>query len=146
MAKKARKARRRGLPKAPRAASVLGASAELVRSAAVVLDSEMETGITAAKAVQQRVAHERRIEPADFRDAMQRFQSDAHDIVNSLDAQLSGSRLPQNVELAKRFITRANDMVDLVVGLVTTSAELANEFIHTNSIRTHAAPTRKRRR
>jgi hypothetical protein len=125
---------------------VFGASAELVRSAAVVLDQEMAIGVTAAKAVQQRVAKERKIDPADFRDAVQRFQTDARDIVNSLDAQLTGSRLPQNVELARRFITRANDMVDLAVGLVTTSAELANEFIQANSTRSHAAPSRKQRR
>jgi hypothetical protein len=129
-----------------RAAGVFGASAELVRSAAFVLDQEMAIGITAAQAVQQRVASEKRIDPADFRDAMQRFQSDAHDIVTSLEGQLAGSKLPQNIDLAKRFITRAGDMVDLAVGIVTTSAELANEFIHTNSIRKNAAPTRKRRR
>jgi hypothetical protein len=135
-------------PKAQRAARVFGASAELVKSAAVVLDSEMAVGITAAKAVQQRLDRERRIEPADFRDAVQRFQTDARDLANSLDAQLTGSRLQPNVDLARRFVTRANDMIDLAVGLVTTSAELANEFIQTNSIKTKtdAARTRKRRR
>jgi hypothetical protein len=146
MAKRAGKAKRRKSPKAARAAGVFGASAELVRAAAVVLDQEMAIGVTAAKAVQQRAAKERRIDPADFRDAMQRFQTDARDLVNSLDAQLTGSRLPQNVELARRFVTRANDMVDLAVGLVTTSAELASEFIQTNSTKKNAEPGRKRRR
>jgi hypothetical protein len=128
-----------------RAASVLGASAELVRQAAVILDQEMAVGVTAAKAVQQRLARERRIEPADFREAMQRFQSDARDIVNSLNAQVAGEKLNQNVELAKRFITRASDMIDLAVGVVTTSTELANELIHANLTKTNAGRTRKRR-
>ena len=139
--------RRQGNRKQQQAARVFGAGSELVRSAAVVLDQEMAIGITAAKAVQKRIAEEGRIEPADFRDAMQRFQTDARDLVNSLDAQLTGSKLPQNVELAKRFIARANDMVDLAVGFITTSAELANELIRTNLSKTAEtnAPTRKRR-
>jgi hypothetical protein len=150
VAKEGMMAKRAGkrLPRAPRAARVFGASAELVRSAALVLDAEMAVGITAAKAVQQRLDREGRIDPADFREAVQKFQTDAHDLANSLDAQLTGSRLQPNVDLARRFITRANDMIDLAVGLVTTGAELANEFIQTNSVKTNkdAARNRKRRR
>jgi len=129
-----------------RAAGVFGNAAELVRSAAFVLDAELAVGITAAKAVQQRVDSERRIDAADFRDALARFQTDAHDLVNSLQGQISGSKLQQNLDLATKFISQTNDIVDLAVGVVTTSAVLANEFIHTNSIKPNAGPTPKRRR
>jgi hypothetical protein len=143
----AKRARKTGTAREnePRAASVFGAGAELVRSAAVVLDNELAVGITAAKAVQQRVDRERRVDAADFTDALQRFQSDAHDLVNSLDGQLSGAKLQQNLDLAKKFIAQTNDIVDLAVGVVTTSAQLANEFIHANSTKPNAGPTPKRR-
>ena len=144
--KKPGRPRKQRRPKEQRAASVLGASAELVRAAAGILDEEMAIGVTAAKAVQTRLATEGRFEPADFKEALLRFQSDAHEVVNSLDAQLVAPRLTPNVDLAKRFIMRANDMVDLAVGIVTTSAELANELIQTQSTRPNDKPVRKRRR
>src|SRR5262245_46195416 len=105
--------RKRARGKQIRAGTVFGSGAELVRSAVTVLDQEMAIGVTAAQAVQQRLDREQKIDRADFSSALQRFQTDAHDLVNSLNAQLSGDRLPQNVELAKRYITRANDMIDL---------------------------------
>ena len=144
MGKKPGKSQRR--TEQPRAGTVFGAGAELVREAAVVLDQEMAIGMTAAKAVQQRLAQEHRIEPADFKDALQRFQTDAHDLVNSLTAQLTGDRLAPNVQLAEQFIARANDMIDLAVGIVTTSSELANQFIHTQLTQTNAGTSRTRRR
>lgn len=106
----------------------------------------MARGVAAAKAVQKRLATEKRIEPADFRDALQRFQTEGRDIVAALEKQITGSLLSQNVELAKKAIARANDMIDLAVGVVTTSAELANEFIQANSTKSHVAARRKRRR
>ncbi len=146
MAKRASKSKGRRRMKVERPSTVFGVSAEVVRSAALVLDQEMAVGVTAAKSVQQRLAKERRFEASDFKDALLRFQTDARDIVNSLDAQLTGSRLPQNVEVAKRFIGRANDMVDLAVGMVTTTAEIANDFLQANAPKTNAAPSRKRGR
>src|SRR5262249_60272680 len=124
--------------------SVVGAArADVLRAAAVILDEEMVVGISAAKAMQQRIAKEGKIDPVDFKEAMQRFQADAHDIISSLNGQLSGKRLSSNAEIAKQFVERANDMVDLTVGLVTTSAQLANDLIQTNFC---AQSTLKRRR
>jgi hypothetical protein len=146
MAKRVAKAKRRSRGKVEKVSTVFGSSAELVRAAASVLDQEMAVGIEAAKAVQQRVSRERKVETSDFKEAMARFQTDARDVVSSLEAQLGGSRLPQNVELAKRFLTRANDMVDLAVGMVTTSAEIASELLQKNAPGTDAGLARKRPR
>ena len=126
------------------AARLLGGGVELVRSAAVLLDQELAVGVTAAKAVQQRVQRERRVDAADFREALQRFQANGRELVTAISSQLDGSKLTQNVELAKRFIAKANDLVDLTVGVVGTSAELANEFVQAN--RRDAGPRRKSRR
>jgi hypothetical protein len=144
MAKRAGKRRKRRVT-AAEVRSTLGAGAELVRLAANVLDSELAVGIEAAKAVQKRVDRERRIDARDFNDALQRFRADAHEVVNSLDAQISGAKLQQNLDLAKKIISQANDAVDLAVGVVTTSASVANEFIRNNVTATDARPTSKRR-
>jgi hypothetical protein len=137
--------RNRGRGKHARSARVFGQGAELVRQAASILDQEMAVGVTAAKAVQQRLDREQKIDPADFRNALQRFQGEAHALVNSLNAQLAQDKLPQNVELAKRYITRANDLIDLTVGVVTTSSELANDLLRTNLTKANVRSNRKGR-
>jgi len=48
-----------------------------VKDAAALLDEELAAGIQAAQQVQQRFRKQGRIDPADFSDALQRFQADA---------------------------------------------------------------------
>lgn len=116
-----------------RGASELGdAGAEIVKSAARLLDQEMALGISAAKAVQKRLQRERRIEPADFKEALARVQSDVRDIINALDGQFEGTRLQENADLARRFVARTNDLLDVTIAFVATGAELAGELIRTN--------------
>lgn len=64
-------------------------SSQIVKDAAVLLDEELASGIVAAKQVQQRFQKERRINPGDFKDALTRFQGDAHDVVNLLNDSIS---------------------------------------------------------
>jgi len=143
---KSKKPSRISRKKPMRASSVLGISADMVRAAAVILDSELAIGMSAAKAVQKRVDSERRVDAADFKDAMLRFQADARDVVNSFDAQLQGAKLDSNIELTRTFVMRAKDFIDMAVGMATTSAELANEFLQQNARAQDAAPKRKRHR
>lgn len=127
-------------------ASELGnAGAEIVKSAARLLDQEMALGITTAKAVQKRLQRERRIESADFKEALTRLQSDVRDIINALDGQFEGTRLQENADLARRFVARTNDLLDVTIAFVTTGAELADELLRTNVSRqdTQAAPKRR---
>ena len=122
------------------------AGGEIVKAAARLLDQEMAVGITAAKAVRQRLQKERRIESADFSDALNRLQTDARDVINALDHQLDGSRLRENTELAKRFVAKTNDLLELLVGVVTTGAELANQLLQANLPAPKTAAKRKSRR
>jgi len=132
---------------APREARQLGdTGAEIVKAAARLLDQEMAIGITAAKAVQQRLQKERRIEPSDFKEALTRFQADARDIINALDHQLDGRQLRENTELAKQFVAKTNDLLDVIVAVITTGAELANQLMQANLTRQDPEPVRKSRR
>lgn len=136
-------------PSKSRAASELGvAGAEIVRSAARLLDQEMALGITTAKAVQKRLQQDKRIDPADFKEAVTRLQSDLRDVIGALDGQFEGTRLEENAELARRFVARTNDLLDVTIAFVTTGAELAGELLRSNvgSRDTKPAPKRQRSR
>jgi hypothetical protein len=107
-------------------------SSQIVKDAAVLLDEELASGIVAAKQVQQRFQKERRINPGDFKDALTRFQGDAHDVVNLLNDQFAEMRSDENAELVKRFTGNAHSLLDLVVELVNTSAEIADQLAKSN--------------
>ena len=107
-------------------------SSQIVKDAAVLLDEEIASGIVAAKQVQQRFQKERRINPGDFKDALTRFQGDAHDVVNLLNDQVAEMRSDDNAELVKRFTGNAHNLLDLVVELVNTSAEIADQLAKSN--------------
>ena len=107
-------------------------SSQIVKDAAVLLDEELASGIVAAKQVQQRFQKERRISPGDFKDALTRFQGDAHDVVNLLNDQFAEMRSDENADLVKRFTGNAHSLLDLVVELVNTSAEIADQLAKSN--------------
>ena len=103
-------------------------TSQIVRDAAALLDEEVAAGIVAARQMQKRFQKERRIDSADFREALQKFQGDAHEIVSLLNEQLSESRSKENTELVKRLLSHTHDVVDLVVEITNTGAELANQL------------------
>jgi len=144
---KSTKASRARRADAPREARQLGdTGAQIVKAAARLLDQEVALGITAAKAVQQRLQRERRVESTDFKAALARFQADARDIINALDHQLDGTQLRENTELAKQFVAKTNDLLDIVVAVITTGAELTNELLQANLSKQESEPVRKSRR
>ena len=108
------------------------ASGQIVKEAAVLLDEEMAAGIVAAKKMQQRFQKDRRIDPSDFGEALQRFQSDGHEVVNLLNEQIAELRSDENAALMTRFTNNAHDLLDLVVGLVKMGADTANQLVEAN--------------
>jgi hypothetical protein len=121
------------------------ASSQIVRDAAALLDEEMAAGIVAARNVQQRFERERRIESADFAEALQRFQGDAHEVVNLLHAQFAELRSEENAELITRFVDNAHNLLDVVIGLVNTGADIANQLAAENLPKRNAKPNGRRR-
>jgi hypothetical protein len=75
---KAGAANRRGAD-SRRFEEVSRSSAQIAKDAAALLDDELAAGIQAAKQVQQRFRKQGRLDPADFSDALQRFQADVHE-------------------------------------------------------------------
>ena len=108
------------------------AGVQIVRDAAALLDEELAAGIVAARKVQQRFRKERRIDSADFAGPLNRLQTDAHQAVNLLTAQVAELRSGRNTELMNRFLGKSHDLVDLVLGMVNLGAELANQLAQSN--------------
>ena len=107
-------------------------SSQIVRDAALLLDDELASGIVAAKQVQQRFQKERHINPGDFKDTLTKFQADAHEAVNQLNNQVPAMSAPENTDLVKRFTNNTHALIDLVVELVNTGAELVDQLAQTN--------------
>jgi len=122
------------------------ASAQIVQEAAALLDEEVAAGIVAAKKMQTRFEKERRIDPADFKEALQRFQSDAHEVVNLLNEQLAELRTDENAAIVERLVSNTHGLLDLAVGLVNMGADIANQVVQKNFPKPNAEPGRRRGR
>jgi hypothetical protein len=107
-------------------------SSQVVKDAAALLDEELAAGILAAKQVQQRFQKDRRIDPGDFKKALDKFQGDAHEVVTLLDNQISELSSQDSKDLSKRFLHNAHDVVDLAVELVTLGAQIADQMTKSN--------------
>lgn len=103
-------------------------TAQIVKDAAALLDEELAAGVNAAKQAQQRFRKEGRIDPAEFRDALQRFQADAHEVIALLNDRLDEMRSQENFELVEKLVERSHDLVDVAVELVNGSAEIADQL------------------
>ena len=107
-------------------------SAQIVRDAAALLDEEVAAGVLAARQVQRRFREDRRINRGDFDKTLQKFQNDAHEVVNLLDSQMSEVRSRKNTDLARRLLHSTHDVVDLAVELVNMGAEIADQLAQAN--------------
>jgi hypothetical protein len=104
-------------------------TSQIVKDAASMLDEEVAAGIVAARQMQQRFQKERRIDPSDFKQALQKFQGNAHEVITLLDDQLAELQSQENTDLAKRFIQHTHGVVDLAAELVNMGAEIANQLV-----------------
>jgi hypothetical protein len=100
-------------------------SSQIVKDAAVLLDEEIAAGIVAAKQMQQRFQKERRIDPADFKSLIQKFQSDSHEVVNLFSDQIAELRSKENAELVDNLVRRAHDALDLATEVFVMGADMA---------------------
>lgn len=111
---------------------ISSATSQIIKEAGAVLDEEMAIGIVTAKNMQERFDNERRIDAGDFKEALQRFQNDGHELVGLVDQQIVELRSDENVELTNRLMSNVHNLLDLAVGLVGTGTEIANQLIERN--------------
>src|SRR5688572_15221024 len=104
-------------------------SSQIVKDAAVLLDEEIAVGIVAAKQMQRRFQKERRIDPSDFREAIQQFQEHAHEVVDQLNERVSDMGSQENQEIMRRLVSRGHDLLDLTVEVFNMGAELVDQLV-----------------
>lgn len=107
---------------------ISGSTSQIVKQAAALLDEEVAAGVVAARKMQQRFRKERRVDPADFKEALQKFQGDAHEVVHLLNGQVDEMRSGENSALVKRLLSHSHDILDLAVEFVNTGSELASQL------------------
>ena len=115
-----------------RVKSVGDSSSQIVKEAALLLDDELAAGILAAKQVQKRFRAERRVDPADFKEAVQQLQTHAHEVVSQFSEKISEASSKENVELLQKLVNNSHDLLDLTVELLNTGAELADQLAQSN--------------
>jgi hypothetical protein len=120
-------------------------TSQIVKQAAALLDEELAAGIVAANQVQERFRKERRIDPADFSDALQRFQADAHEVIQLLNDRLNEMRSDENFAVVKNLVERSHDMVDLAVELVNGSAEAATQLANSPIVKRNLGSRARRK-
>lgn len=105
------------------------ATSQIVTEAAALLDEELAAGIVAARRMEDRFQRERRIDSADFQEALSRFQNDAHEVVNLLHRQFTDLQTKENQEVIAKLVDNSHSLLDLVVGLVNIGVDLSNQLI-----------------
>ena len=105
----------------------------IVKDAADILDEEVASGIIAARQVQDRFKKENRIDPKDFESALQKFNTDAHEVLTMVGKQIDELSSKENSEMTKRLMSRTHDVLDLAIEMVNTGAGLANELLQKNT-------------
>jgi hypothetical protein len=115
-------------------------TADAVRSATDVLESELATGLAAAQKAQRRFGAERRVEAADLEAALTRFREDGHavvDLARNLTAEL---RSESTTALTQRLFADADSALDLALGLVELAPDLLNQLLKTAKLDKPAEP------
>jgi hypothetical protein len=121
-------------------------TSQIVKDAAALLDEELAAGIVAADQVQRRFRKEGRVDPADFSNALQRFQADAHEVITLLNDRLSEMRSDENFAVVKNLVNRSHDMVDLAVEMVNSSADIATQLANSPIVKQNLGRRASRKR
>jgi hypothetical protein len=126
-------------PKADSSAAQLkkisDSSSQIVKEAASLLDDELAAGILTAKQMQKRFQRERRIDPGDFKETVERLRTQAHEAVNQFSSKISEASSRENVQLLQRLINNGHDLLDLTVEMLNTGAELADQLAQSDLLK-----------
>jgi len=133
MAKKGKKSRRLDTPKRGSLEDIGKTTSQVVQEAAAVLEEDLATGLIAARKVSQRLAKEQRFEAGDFADALKRFRSTGHELIEMAQERLGELRSDANQDLLKKLLTDGQGALDTLVDLIAASPELANRFLKTDA-------------
>ncbi len=97
-----------------------------VRQAASVLERELAAGLAGVRKVETRFAEERRVDPAEFDQVLERFRSNAHELIDVASARVSELGSDDVLDLSKRLTRDAHDLFDGVLDLFRLAPDMIN--------------------
>jgi hypothetical protein len=111
----------------------LGKSAsQVIQEAASVLEEELASGLTAARKVSRRLVEEQRVDKEDFVDALQRFRSTGHDLIEMVRGRVDDMGSESTRDLSQRFVKNAQGALDVFADLIEVGPELVNQLMKSN--------------
>jgi hypothetical protein len=99
-----------------------------VRQAASVLERELAAGLAGLRKVEVRFTEERRVDPAEFDQVVERFRSNAHELIDVASARISELGSDDVVDLSKRLTRDAHDLFDVALDLVRMAPDAINRL------------------
>lgn len=109
-------------------------TANVVRRATDVLESELSTGLRTAEKAQKRFRDQRKVEVGDLQEALTRFREDGHAVVNLARGFTTELRSESTDALTKRLLEDADRAVDLALAMVEMAPDLLNRLVEVGGL------------
>jgi hypothetical protein len=110
----------------------LGSAAEgaskAVRQAATVLEGELASGLSGVRRIEARFSSERRVEPKEFDEVLQRLRVNVHEFIDLAAGRIADLRSDEVQNLSKRLTTDAHDLFDTMINLVGLAPDVINRL------------------
>jgi len=104
-------------------------TADVVRRASEVLESELAACLAAARKAEARFRTERRVDAGDIQEVLTRFRSDGHELVSLARGLTSELRSQSTDALIQRLFGDADQALELALSLVELAPELINRVV-----------------
>lgn len=109
-------------------------TANVVRRATDVLESELSTSLGAAEKSQKRFRDQRKVEVSDLQEALSRFREDGHAVVNLARSFTTELRSDSTNALTQRLFEDADRAVDLALAMVELAPDLLNRLVEVTGL------------
>ena len=117
-----------GGQRAPKLKAAGDAGSSAIRQAASVLESELAAGLAGVRRVEAGIRSERRVEQKDFDEVLQRFRTNAHEVIDLSAARVADLRTDDVQDLTSRLTNDAHDLFDAMISMVGMAPEILNRL------------------
>jgi hypothetical protein len=97
-----------------------------VRQAASVLERELAAGLAGVRRLGTRFSEERRVDQAEFEDVLERFRTNAHELIDAASARVTELGSEDVQDLSRRLTRDAHDLFDTFADLFRLAPDMIN--------------------
>jgi ABC-type transporter Mla subunit MlaD len=120
--------RRQTKRKSQRLESAAQDASTAVTQAATVLEDELSSGLAGVRKIEQRFTKERRVDQKEFDEVLERFRTNAHELIDVAAGRMADLRSDEVEDLSRRLTTDAHDLFDTVLNLVGMAPDVVNRL------------------